>query len=362
MTIKKLLVAAAIVAVSTSAVANDNHKVNFEKTYSAFQQALNEQAESSKLVELAQQSYQTGEKYFGTGNINTANLKMSYLNLVPLETLRSVEAQQLADSALEAYRQHYQADAPELIGALQMVLSTRDSSSDMNKLKDIFYELIDVADANMASQPEVMLREKVDAGAQMLRLGSRASSELVEFAEAANKQFGGEHELTLLASFHAGRYLEAKGEVEQAVANFQKLTAVEKVPRNLSYPKYISHARLVNHLEKLGRSDEATEHCVVIANLGYGIGEEREPQPLYRVNPKYPSSLASLERGGKVTMKFDINAIGMVENIEIVESDYKALANVSIEAIKQWRYAPYVKDGKPAVATGRMVQMVFEME
>ena len=365
MNVKSILLVVMLSGTSALAFADDVQadaaKVEFEQRYSAFQQALAEQAATEDLVELAKQSYVAGANYFGDSNINTANLKMSYLNLVPKPTLESEASRDLAQDILATYRATYEPKAPELIPALLMVLETGPRSYKLRQAEFVYDELIDVADANMDTQPEAMFKAKILAGAQLLRLGSRDSRYLTDFAEQADKQFGSTHELALLANFHAGRYLEAKGDLESAVEKFKRLTDAEALPSQLSYFKYVSHARLVNHLEALGESEAATEHCIAISNLGYGIGNEEQPKPLYRKAPEYPQSALYRNRDGSVKIQYDVTADGRVENIEILESSEDVWIETSREAIAKWRFAPRLENGEPVATTERKVIFEFEM-
>jgi len=59
--------------------------------------------------------------------------------------------------------------------------------------------------------------------------------------------------------------------------------------------------------------------------------------------PKYPVEARSAQ--GTVVLKAVVDANGKVEGLRLVEGN-ATLATAAIQAVKQWRYRPYVRDGK----------------
>ncbi|CAI8160960.1 MAG: Uncharacterised protein [Pseudidiomarina mangrovi] len=345
-------------------LSQQDRQAAFAQAYADFEQAQQQQLANHQLEKLAQQAYRASADYFGDQHLNTANLKISYLNLVPLSTLTNEDSQRLADQVLEAYRANYDKQAVELMDALQAVLSTRSIYSELKPVKKLYSEVIDLADRHMDAQPEAMTMAKVEAGAHLLRVGSRDSRDLLDYAEEASKRLGPSHEITLLAQFQAGRYQEAAGDASGAEQRFRAVAAVPlaDLSERLAIPKYMSHARLVVLLEAQGKSAEATEHCIAVAHMGYGVTDEQDPTPLFRVSPKYPILLAGRGVTGKVIAEYDISETGTVDNVRIIEADHKAFGDSSAEAIKQWRFAPRIDSGAPVKSTGHKVQMDFALD
>jgi periplasmic protein TonB len=63
------------------------------------------------------------------------------------------------------------------------------------------------------------------------------------------------------------------------------------------------------------------------------------------VPPKYPAEARSGEAEGTVVLKAVIDETGKVEGLRLVEGN-AVLATAAMQAVKQWRYRPYVRDGK----------------
>ncbi len=70
-----------------------------------------------------------------------------------------------------------------------------------------------------------------------------------------------------------------------------------------------------------------------------------EKRLAYSVQPKYPVEARSEGAEGTVVLKAVVDQDGKVEGVRLVEGK-AALATAAIQAVKQWRYRPYVRDGK----------------
>ncbi len=65
----------------------------------------------------------------------------------------------------------------------------------------------------------------------------------------------------------------------------------------------------------------------------------------HSVAPKYPAEARAGVAQGTVILKAVVDENGKVEGLRLVEGN-ATLATAAIEAVKQWRYRPYVRDGK----------------
>jgi TonB family protein len=70
-----------------------------------------------------------------------------------------------------------------------------------------------------------------------------------------------------------------------------------------------------------------------------------EKRLAHSVPPKYPVEAHSGAAQGTVVLKAVVDENGKVEGLRLVEGN-ATLATAAIKAVKQWRYRPYVRDGK----------------
>jgi len=65
-----------------------------------------------------------------------------------------------------------------------------------------------------------------------------------------------------------------------------------------------------------------------------------------RVNPNYPPLARQARIQGSVVLQAEISKNGDIENLRLV-SGHPMLAPAAIEAVKQWKYRPYILNGEP---------------
>jgi len=63
------------------------------------------------------------------------------------------------------------------------------------------------------------------------------------------------------------------------------------------------------------------------------------------IPPQYPAEARAAGADGTVVLKAIVDENGKVEGLRLVEGN-AVLATAAIQAVKQWRYRPYVRDGK----------------
>jgi periplasmic protein TonB len=78
-----------------------------------------------------------------------------------------------------------------------------------------------------------------------------------------------------------------------------------------------------------------------------------------RVQPNYPPLARQARIQGQVLLQAEISKDGTIENLRLI-SGHPMLAPAAIEAVKQWRYRPYMLNGEP-VAVETQVQVNFTL-
>jgi periplasmic protein TonB len=65
-----------------------------------------------------------------------------------------------------------------------------------------------------------------------------------------------------------------------------------------------------------------------------------------KVNPNYPPLARQARIQGQVVLRAVIAKDGSIENLTLV-SGHPMLAPAAIDAVKQWKYKPYLLNGEP---------------
>jgi periplasmic protein TonB len=80
---------------------------------------------------------------------------------------------------------------------------------------------------------------------------------------------------------------------------------------------------------------------------------------LEKVEPKYPSIAAAARIQGVVVLSAVISKTGKIENLELV-SGHPMLVPAAIDAVRQWRYRPYLLNGEP-VEVETTITVTFQL-
>ena len=92
------------------------------------------------------------------------------------------------------------------------------------------------------------------------------------------------------------------------------------------------------------------------AHISSGV---MEGQLIYKVKPLYPAIAVAARVEGTIVLQAAISKSGRIENLRVVGGP-PMLQQAAIDAVKQWRYRPYVLDGQ-AVEVETTVNVVFLM-
>jgi len=127
---------------------------------------------------------------------------------------------------------------------------------------------------------------------------------------------------------------------------------------------------LVNSLQRLAFRDELgpMPGRIIISHPPAGTAFPRRVRVSQRVSesflttkvvPEYPDDAKQARIQGSVVLKAEINKNGDVEDLTVV-SGHPMLAPAAIEAVKQWKYRPYLLNGQP-VAVETQVTVAFQL-
>jgi protein TonB len=68
---------------------------------------------------------------------------------------------------------------------------------------------------------------------------------------------------------------------------------------------------------------------------------------LRRVQPSYPQMAKIARVQGAVVLAAIIGKDGTIQNLHVVSTASPLLNQAAIDAVKQWRYRPYILNGEP---------------
>jgi protein TonB len=68
---------------------------------------------------------------------------------------------------------------------------------------------------------------------------------------------------------------------------------------------------------------------------------------LHKVNPVYPALARAARVQGSVVLAAIIGKDGTIQNLHVISSSSPLLIQSALDAVKQWRYRPYILNGEP---------------
>ncbi|MFC5862767.1 energy transducer TonB [Acidicapsa dinghuensis] len=97
---------------------------------------------------------------------------------------------------------------------------------------------------------------------------------------------------------------------------------------------------------------QATPQKIAVSHL-------EESSLVYKVTPQYPAIAKATHTAGTVSLAATISKMGTIENLRVV-SGSPLLQQAALDAVRQWRYRPYLLNGQP-VEVETTVQVVFKL-
>jgi periplasmic protein TonB len=91
----------------------------------------------------------------------------------------------------------------------------------------------------------------------------------------------------------------------------------------------------------------SAEHTVRLSHMSEG-------DLVRKVAPAYPPLARSARIQGTVVLQAEISKDGTIQNLQLI-SGHPMLAPAAIEAVKQWRYKPYLLNGEPVAVETQVV-------
>lgn len=345
----------------------------FNSIYKAYTQAQ-KSGDKDQTLALAQKAVELGKIKFATDSESLTNLK--YNLAYALTDAQQVElAEDIHQEIRKAYKQQFgEVSQPYFHASLELLalyaengwpakkveMRTKRASKLVNQIISITKKL-EIANRSQSARNYYLAAKTIFNNPGIKGNYKSVVRYITTARDKVLKQFGENDLKTIETRYLVGRLNMRPGRYSDAVENLETIVSTVESQLDTSHPyEMASHAALIEAYEKLGKSDEATKHCVAIGRMT-PWQDDVEPTPLYRVNPKYPASYARSGKEGYTTMSFDISASGFVNNVKVIDSSGELFTKEAIAALDKWRYAPKFKNGQAVAATGLEVQLNYRL-
>ena len=78
------------------------------------------------------------------------------------------------------------------------------------------------------------------------------------------------------------------------------------------------------------------------------------PVPIYRPKAKFTDKERKGKYHGDVQVSCIVGPDGLVQSVQVIQDPGMGLGEKAVEAVKQWRFKPAMKDGKPVAVSFTM--------
>jgi TonB family protein len=349
-----------VLLLSFSALAEENKSINsqFTDAYHQYQIAIKANDKEAQ-TKYAKQSYVLGKQVYGESDINTARLAVNLASL-HIDNHQYAKARTLLLPSIAIYEKKYGKESLEQID-IYFALAKSTPRENHKKAINYYREILNITDNYKKEDPTLNAQMQLDVGIELLSLGSHKSKVVLEAREYFTKHLASNDKRVVNANFFAGKYYLARGKLSKAISALEGNLPIFEALDGPTHPlELATHAFLIGALERKGRSEEATKHCIAIGSMT-PWSHTQEQTPLYRTNPKYPINLARKGRSGYAVIEFTISDFGFVKDPKVLDSKGgKGFEKEALIAMKKWRYAPKFENGQAVEATAS-VQLDFKM-
>ncbi|WP_259394798.1 energy transducer TonB [Shewanella sp. SR44-3] len=339
-------------------------EVDFKQAYGDYQAAVTTNDVASMVLH-AEQAFKLGTVKFGEHSIDASNLGLNWANALLAEAKQHSQKQankakalSLFLNAIPVYEAEFGNEAIELI---DLLLGASEAEIDAKSAKKLLERAIEIAEDD--SNPNLLALVKACAFNRLspTEVYSRTiRNYAIDALDIYRETLPADSidRLNVTASV-AGIYF-AENKNHRAIALYEELVTQYSV-LSFDHPyKLVAHSRLVELYERESDSEKSTAHCIAIGSMK-PWADAQEQQPIYRVNPEYPSSYLKNRKEGWVVMEFTVSESGFVSKPVILNSHGgQQFEKTSLAALKDWRYAPKFVDGK-AVAAKSQVRLDYSI-
>jgi TonB family protein len=86
----------------------------------------------------------------------------------------------------------------------------------------------------------------------------------------------------------------------------------------------------------------------------------REPLPIVRVEPMWPSAARSPCKGGWVSVEFVVTKTGEAADVHAMDYSDDIFVEAAVNAVRKWKYKPPIVNGEPVAISGVVTKLIFE--
>ena len=341
-------------------------KADFNRLYTEFNDLFANSKELAPIIEVAQKLYILAPIAYGNNHMNSAVVTYNLASLYDEKgaELKNADEQKAFQLYLEYFAILKELEVPQDQNYLEQYIAMVKAEYNANTFRsDKKYARTAIKLAKKLEMSDLELANLHYLIGNFCYKNSNVNDAKKLFQQAQTyyqNALGAEDYKVAEMNFYIARIDLSKDRHKAAEKSFLKVIEIldDKQDDNAKAMVLISHTSLVRLYSEIGEVDNATPHCIAYA-MKSPANINRRRIPLFEDKPKFPNFLKRKNIGAEasVVVEYDVDANGFTTNITIHEAHNEKIKKAAIKAIKKYRYAPIIRDGKPAGIQG--FQMTF---
>ena len=89
---------------------------------------------------------------------------------------------------------------------------------------------------------------------------------------------------------------------------------------------------------------------------------DKDPTPLVRIPPTFPSRFLQGDVSGYCRVRFDVNPKGQPFNVTATICTSNQLKSPTVRSVQKWKYAPKIQNGRPVSRSGLETTIRFDLK
>ncbi len=178
----------------------------------------------------------------------------------------------------------------------------------------------------------------------------------------ARKTVGGDSDDALYFVQAASENRIAMGDTRNAIAALKREVSMRAAAGQSEARLQPRRTLLIKLAEENNDLVTAADQAVEVAR-GINMNFEKDPQPVYRTETKYPPELYRKRTEGDVEIAYSLDAGGAVTDARVARSiPAQVFDQAALESFRKWRFTPMLdNNGQPVPLSGRTFTLAFRM-
>lgn len=330
----------------------------FTRTYHAYNDAY-ASGDYGRAADLAAQAVDMAKKELGPQHEKTAILEINLGHVLMLSG-KVDAAEQSFNTARTTLEKLRGPDDPDLVTVHDDMARIYASRKDLDKAVDELDKAIDITVKKYGDKDPQVADLDIERGAANFarKHFDAATADYNQALSIRQQHFGADDPRTADVQSMIGDLATLQNQDKIAERDYLSALTIYQKSLVTDDPRIVAvHTKLANLYIKM-HDDRFAEHADKAIALSRNVNGAA--LPLFVIKPRYPVLKNGNPAEGWVLLDFTVTTAGRVADAKILESSPPGLFDAgTLDAARQWRFKPYVKDGSRLAQPHTRARVIF---